>query len=80
MCNASPLGEIKQMKKVKVIIEVDGVVISEEDTKTFHEENLEDIFSEEYKDCTEQEQFKWCLETLENSVEDEFKRIIKGVK
>ncbi len=80
MCNAPPLGEIKQMKKVKVIIEVDGVVISEEDTKTFHEENLEDIFSDEYKECTEQEQFKWCLETLENSVEDEFKRIIKGVK
>ncbi len=80
MCNTSPLGEIKQMKKVKVIIEVDGVVISEEDTKTFHEENLEDIFSDEYKECTEQEQFKWCLETLENSVEDEFKRIIKGVK
>jgi|TARA_R100000030_G_scaffold20036_1_gene14300 hypothetical protein len=80
VCNAPPLGEIKQMKKVKVIIEVDGVVISEEDTKTFHEENLEDIFSDEYKECTEQEQFKWCLETLENSVEDEFKRIIKGVK
>ena len=65
------------MKKVKVIIEVDGVVISEEDTKTFHKENLEDIFSDEYKDCTEQEQFKWCLETLENSVEDEFRRIKK---
>ena len=68
------------MKKVKVIIEVDGVVILDEDTETNHKENLKDFFSEEYKDCTEQEQFKWCLETLENSVEDEFKRIIKGVK
>ena len=67
------------MKKVKVIIEVDGVVISEEDTKTFHEENLEDIFSEEYKDCTEQEQFKWCLGGLNDTVQEEFKRIIKGV-
>ena len=67
------------MKKVKVIIEVDGVVILDEDTETNHKENLKDFFSEEYKDCTEQEQFKWCLEILENSVEDEFKRIIKGV-
>tara|TARA_R100000458_G_C8114814_1_gene136145 strand:+ start:305 stop:508 length:204 start_codon:yes stop_codon:yes gene_type:complete len=66
------------MKKVKVIIEVDGVVILDEDTETNHKENLKDFFSEEYKDCTEQEQFKWCLGGLNDTVQEEFKRIIKG--
>lgn len=64
------------MKNVKVTIEIDGVVTLEENTKTFHEENLEDTFSNEYEQETEQEQFLWCLECLENSIQDEF-RVIK---
>ena len=68
------------MKKVKVIIEVDGVVILDEDTETNHKENLKDIFSEEYKQETEQEQFVWCLEGIKDVVDEEFKSIIKGVK
>jgi hypothetical protein len=80
VCNASPLGEIKQMKKVRVIIEVDGFTVLREDTETKHKENLEDIFSEEYKQETEQEQFVWCLEGIKDVVDEEFKEIIKGVK
>ena len=64
------------MKNVKVTIEIDGVVISEEDTKTFHKENLDDIFSEEYEQETEQEQLLWCLECVEDAIEEQF-RIIK---
>ena len=64
------------MKNVKVTIEIDGVVTLEEDTKTFHKENLDDIFSEEYEQDTEQEQFLWCLECVEDAIEEEF-RIIK---
>lgn len=64
------------MKNVKVTIQIDGVVTLEEDTKTFHKENLEDTFSDEYEQETEQEQFLWCLECLENSIQDEF-RVIK---
>ena len=68
------------MKKVKVIIEVDGFTVLREDTETKHKENLEDIFSEEYKRETEQEQFVWCLESIKDVVDEEFKEIIKGVK
>jgi len=68
------------MKKVKVIIEVDGVVIFDEDTETNHKENLEDMFSEEYKQCTEQEQFVWCLDGVQHTVQEELESIIKRVK
>ena len=68
------------MKKVKVIIEVDGVEVLVDDTETNHKENLKDFFSDEYKDCTEQEQFEWCLDGVKDAVEEEFKNIIKRNK
>ena len=68
------------MRKVRVTIEVDNFVVLREDTETNHKENLEDMFSEEYKLCTEQEQFVWCLDGVQDTVQEEFKSILKEVK
>ena len=68
------------MRKVRVTIEVDNFVVLREDTETNHQENLEDIFSEEYKQYTEQEQFLWCLDGVQHTVQEELESIIKRVK
>ena len=63
------------MRKIKITLEVDGVVYSEESTEVQHEENLKDMFSEEYKQLTKQDQLLWCLEGIENTVKNEIQTL-----
>ena len=63
------------MRKIKITLEVDGVVYSEESTEVQHEENLKDMFSEEYKQLTKQVQLMWCLESIEEAVKEEIHKI-----
>jgi hypothetical protein len=66
------------MKKVKIIMWVENTVVLEEDTITTHKENLsyDDFFTEEYIECTEEEQYKECLLQMKEAVQQELKRII----
>lgn len=66
------------MKKVKIIIEVENTVVLEEDTIQIHNANLSygDFFTQEYLECTEEEQYKECLLQIKEEVQQELKRII----
>ena len=70
------------MKKVKIIMWVENDVVLEEDTITTHKENLScgDFFTEEYIECTQEEQYEECLLQMKEVVQQEFKRIISEVK
>tara|TARA_R100001086_G_scaffold249968_2_gene192127 strand:+ start:464 stop:685 length:222 start_codon:yes stop_codon:yes gene_type:complete len=63
------------MRKIKVILEVDDVIYSKESTEVQHEQNLKDIFSEEYKQLTKQDQLLWCLESIEDTIKNEIKTL-----
>ena len=63
------------MRKIKITLEVDNVVYLEESTEVQHEENLKDMFSEEYKQLTKQGQLMWCLESIENTVKNEIQTL-----
>ena len=63
------------MRKIKITLEVDNVVYLEESTEVQHEENLKDMFSEEYKQLTKQGQLMWCLERIENTVKNEIQTL-----